>query len=302
MAFNIWRITDGKAGHDSQSIGLCNAIAKLKPCERFDIAVDCFLTNSKNLLLKQFARGKDLPSPNIIIGAGHGTHLPMLCAKRARGGIIIVLMKPSLPLSFFDLCIIPKHDSPAKQENIIITNGALNPVQFNQNKLDNTGLILLGGPSKHYQWDNESIINQVKQIVTSDSRTHWTIADSPRTPSNTLSNINELAYENVDTLKIAETDSQAIRKFIFNAKRIWVSSDSISMIYESLSSGASVGLLDVERNEQNRVSNAINTLIDEKQLSTFEMWSNTHKLLNSSFKFNETERCASLLLERGMLV
>jgi hypothetical protein len=302
MAFNICRITDGKAGHDSQSIGLCNAIAKLKPCERFDIPVGSLFDNYKNLLLKQFPKSKDLPSPNIIIGAGHGTHLLMLSAKRARGGKIIVLMKPSLPLSFFDLCIIPKHDSPAKQENIIVTNGALNPVQFNENKSDNTGLILLGGPSKHYQWNNESIINQVKQIVTNDSSTHWTIADSPRTPGNTLSNINELAYENVDTLKIAETDSQTIRKFIFNANRIWVSSDSISMIYESLSSGAAVGLLDVEQKKQNRINNAINTLIDEKQLSTFKMWSDAHKLLNASFKFHEAERCASLLLERGMLV
>lgn len=302
MAFIIWRITDGKAGHDSQSIGLCNALEKLKPCERFDMPIDGLLNNGKNLLLKQFPRGKDLPNPNIIIGAGHGTHFPMLCAKRARGGKTIVLMKPGLPLSFFDFCIVPKHDSPAKRENVITTSGALNPIQFNDNKLANTGLILIGGPSKHYQWNDESIVKQIKQIVTINTGIHWTIADSPRTPKTMLDAILNLDYKNVEGLRFSKTDSQTIREFISRTDHIWVSADSVSMIYESLSSGAAVGLLDVEQKNKNRVSDAINALIDETQLTTFRTWDNTHKLINASFKFNEAERCASLLLERGMLV
>lgn len=302
MAFIIWRITDGKAGHDSQSIGLCNAIEKLTSSERFDVPADSLFDNVKNFILKQFPRGKDLPNPNLIIGAGHGTHFPMLCAWRARQGKTIVLMKPSLPLSFFDFCIIPKHDSPAARENIIATSGALNPVQFNENKLSNTGLILIGGPSKHYQWNDESIVNQIKQIVTNGSDIHWTIADSPRTPKMMLDIICDLAYENLDVLSFAKTDSKTVREFIFKTGNIWVSADSISMIYESLSSGAAVGLLDVEQKNKSRVSDTINTLIDEKQLTAFTEWDSTHKLINASSKFNEAERCASLLLERGMLV
>ncbi|MEM6998467.1 MAG: ELM1/GtrOC1 family putative glycosyltransferase, partial [Pseudomonadota bacterium] len=107
MAFNIWRISDGKPGHDSQSIGLCNAIEKLKECKRFDITVISSIAHYKNFVLKKFPAGNNLPDPDIIIGAGHGTHFPLLCATRARQGKSIVLMKPSLPLSFFDLCIIP---------------------------------------------------------------------------------------------------------------------------------------------------------------------------------------------------
>ncbi len=301
MAFNIWRITDGKAGHDSQSIGLCNAIEQLKSCERFDVPVDSLLNSCKNILLKQFPQGKELPSPDIIIGAGHGTHLPMLSAKYVRKGKAIVLMKPSLPLSFFDCCIIPKHDSPPNKEKIISTNGALNPVQDNEDKLANTGLILIGGSSKHYQWNDEAIVSQIKQIVTSQTNIHWTIADSPRTPKTTLTTILKLAHKNVDVLNFTETDSKIIREFIFKADNIWVSVDSVSMIYESLSSGAAVGLLDLEQKKKNRVTGAINTLINEKQLTTFAMWENTHKLTKPSHKFNESERCASLLLERGIL-
>ena len=38
MILNIWRVTDGKSGHDSQSTGLCQAIANLTT--RYDAVSD----------------------------------------------------------------------------------------------------------------------------------------------------------------------------------------------------------------------------------------------------------------------
>jgi mitochondrial fission protein ELM1 len=298
MAFNIWRITDGKAGHDTQSIGLCNAIEKLKPCQRFDITAETTLSKYKNLLLKQFPNGKDLPKPNIIIGAGHGTHLSMLNAKRTLGGKTIVLMKPSLPISLFDACIIPEHDEIDK-ENVISTKGAINPVQFNENKSINSGLFLLGGPSSHYQWDNENIIKQIKQIVANNPDLNWHIADSPRTPETTLESL--VGLNGIDILNHKETSSETIRELIFNTGIIWVSVDSVSMIYESLSSGASVGILDVREKNKNKISNFINNLFSEQQLTSFQMWEKTNKLFQPTIKFNEADRCAKILSERGLL-
>lgn len=300
MALVIWRITDGKAGHDSQSVGLCHAIEKLKPCEYIDISADNFFSNCKNLLLRQFPLGKNRPDPALIIGAGHGCHLTMLTAKRARQGKTIVLMKPSLPLSFFDYCIVPKHDIPDDQKNVITTCGALNPVQFNENKTANTGLILLGGPSKHYAWNNDLILSQISQIVNENLETQWHIADSPRTPDITLKQISKLDKTNVEILPCSKTNSETIRELIFKTGNIWVSKDSVSMIYEALSSGAAVGLLEVQQKNKNRISESINQLINEKQLTSFEMWKNTNKIIPVPFKFNEADRCAALLLDRGM--
>ncbi|MBL1142242.1 MAG: nucleoside-diphosphate sugar epimerase [Proteobacteria bacterium] len=299
MAFYIWRITDGKAGHDSQSIGLCKAINRLKASECIDLPIQPSLTYFKNFFLKQFPLGNNLPDPNIIIGAGHSTHLPMLCAKRARGGKTIVLMKPSLPLSFFNTCIIPEHDQTTEKENVITTSGAINPVQFNENKSANTGLILIGGPSKHYRWNNKSILKQITQIINDCPDIKWTVADSPRTPDTALSGVSNLA--NITILNYKNTSSRTIREIIFKTGNIWVSKDSVSMIYESLSSGAAVGILDVEQNNNNKISDAINRLINEKQLSSFEMWKNTKYLIPASTKFNEADRCASLLQARGIL-
>lgn len=299
MALNIWRITDGKAGHDSQSTGLCNAIKRIKSCECFDIAAGSSISHFKDLLLNRFPSGKDLPNPDIIIAAGHGTHLAMLAAKRARSGKTIVLMKPSLPLSFFDMCIIPQHDHVTNRKNVITTTGAINPIQFNENKLANTGLILIGGPSKHYYWDDEIIADQIKQIVARSPDINWSLGDSPRTPETTLSKINNVA--DITVLSYKNTGSKTIREIIFKTGKIWVSKDSVSMIYESLSSGAAVGVLDVKQKNNNRIANAIDNLINDKQLTSFEMWKNTNKLTPSSIKFNEADRCALLLLERGML-
>ena len=149
MKLNIWRFTDEKSGHDSQSNGLCAALGELSSINQFDLPVDSFINCLRNLLFKKFPKGNNLPNPDIIVGAGHGTHFSMLTARYIRKGKIIVLMKPSLPLNLFDICIIPKHDCPPEKKNVIETTGALNSIKFNKNKIKQTGLILIGGPSNH---------------------------------------------------------------------------------------------------------------------------------------------------------
>ncbi|NIO88165.1 MAG: nucleoside-diphosphate sugar epimerase, partial [Candidatus Aminicenantes bacterium] len=79
-----------------------------------------------------------------IIGAGHGTHFPMLCAQRARGGKTIVIMKPGLPYSWFDYCLIPEHDKPPRKKNIITTRGAINTITPTNNHSIDQGMIMIG--------------------------------------------------------------------------------------------------------------------------------------------------------------
>ncbi len=301
MALIIWRFTDSKPGHDSQSIGLCDAIARLTSVSCFDIQANSIFSDFGHLLLNAFPAGKTLPDPDLIIGAGHGTHFSMLAARKARNGKIIVLMKPSLPLSLFDYCIIPKHDLVSEKGNIITTEGSLNPIQFNENKLTDCGLILLGGISKHYHWDNKSIIDQINAVVTNNPDIKWTIADSPRTPISFLDDVNKKSYKNVKILGLSETSSIEIQKLIFNSSYIWVTRDSISMIYESLSSGAAVGLIDLPNKKNNRLETSINDLVSEGYLTIYNV-KNTKPALKSNMPvFNEAQRCAELLLSRGII-
>ena len=300
MTLIIWRFSDGKPGHDSQSIGLYNAIEKLKPSKRFDIPVASGTECLRSFLFKSFPPGKDLPKPDLIIGAGHKTHLSMLAARNARKGKIVVLMKPSLPTAFFDFCLIPKHDHIADKNNVIRTAGALNPIQFNKNKTPDTGLILLGGISKHCHWDNKSVIDQINAIVANNPDIKWTVADSPRTPKSVLGDIKKGSCENANILSFSETSSVEIQKLIFNANYIWVTRDSVSMIYESLSSGAAVGLIDLAQKKNSRLHKGINDLVSERYLTIHSAKNTKPSLKPNTAVFNEARRCAELLLNRGI--
>jgi uncharacterized protein len=109
---SIWRFTDGKRGHDNQSLGLAEALCRMRPCKVETIAISKGWPYLFHWLLAQFPDGRNLPPPDLIVGAGHATHWPMLAARRFRGGRIAVVMKPSLPLSWFDRVIAPAHDFP----------------------------------------------------------------------------------------------------------------------------------------------------------------------------------------------
>ncbi|MEE8321362.1 MAG: ELM1/GtrOC1 family putative glycosyltransferase [Gammaproteobacteria bacterium] len=297
----IWRLCDGKAGHETQSKGLAEAINRLSPCEIYDIHVTNRPASIFDFIQKRFPPGENLPNPRIIIGAGHGTHISLLNAKRARSGLTIVLMKPTFPMAWFDYCLIPKHDHPPDRDNVISTRGALNSVTPATKHMPDAGLVLIGGPSRHFNWDPESLIGQLQPIITQRPERYWTITDSPRTPETTLKRISEQGWKNIDIIPFTECNSSRLHNLYAKAGTIWVSEDSISMVYEALTSGAKVGLLEVPQKKPNRVSIEMKSLLDEGLLTSFMSWHKTNKMKPADHPINEAVRCAKILLQRGLL-
>jgi len=81
------------------------------------------------------------------------------------------------------------------------------------------------------------------------------------------------------------------------ADEVWVSEDSVSMIYEALSSGARVGLLPVPRLKPNsRVLRGIDELIEQRFLTPFSVWQNAGHLRTAPETLNEAARCAGIVL------
>ena len=66
-------------------------------------------------------------SPDLIIGAGHQLHKPMLRTRWHLGGRCVVLMRPSLPSFLFDLALVPQHDRVWIKRHIEPTLGMLSP-------------------------------------------------------------------------------------------------------------------------------------------------------------------------------
>ena len=293
----VWRISDGKRGHDNQSLGLTEALEKCVPVATYTLPALSALRALAYWLAGSFPPAKGLPDPDLLLGAGHATHLTLLAARRARGGRAVVLMKPSLPLSLFDLCIIPQHDAIAPSGRVLVTRGVLNRIHPSGEKDARCGLILLGGPSQHYDWPDEPVLEQVRAIAECEHGIYWHIATSRRTPSATLDGLRELTLDNVEVVAQQDTGAEWLPEKLARASQVWVTEDSASMVYEALSSGAVVGVLAVRRRADSRVSRGVQHLIEQGLLTSFAEW-RTGKVLHAPPQpFNETARSARFILE-----
>ena len=176
--FVVWQISDGKPGHERQALGLLKAI------ENTLIKSKMEMFRFEGGLLKffkqfHFNKANFAKRPNFIIGAGHKTHLSLLLLSKLFGGKTVVIMKPSIPIKFFDLCIVPGHDN-IKGKNVVITQGPINPLK-NHNIKKEGGLILIGGPSKHFKFDEQLVFDFIRKIIKEGPKIDWAIADSRRT-------------------------------------------------------------------------------------------------------------------------
>ena len=138
QTLTAWWLRDSRPGHDSQVRGLVDALARDVDLAVIEIAVPP---------LRRLLFGADpcagLLPPDLLLAAGHATHLPLLLARRRHGGRSVVLMRPSLPLSWFDLCLVPEHDGVRPGEHVELTHGVVNAVQPGPTERDGTGLLLV---------------------------------------------------------------------------------------------------------------------------------------------------------------
>jgi mitochondrial fission protein ELM1 len=297
----IWRFTDGKAGHEIQSRGLLAALSRHIACQVFEIPPLPLSHALGYLLRRRFPPGVGLPDPSFLIGAGHATHLTMLAARHARGGKIILLMQPTLPCRWFDLCLIPDHDDPPSSlKNVIVTYGPLNDRSRAQAADPNQGLILIGGTSRHFHWNDTEILEQISKVCATDIR--WTMTDSRRTPPTTRDSLTRLNRENVAYVSSVGTGPDWLRQKLQECGTVWVTPDSMAMIHEALTVGAAVGLFRLTPRGSNKISRAIGKLARERMVILYDDWLAGRSLLKACEPLDEAERCARLIAQRFKLI
>lgn len=298
----IWRLTDGKPGHENQSLGLCHALARIIHIERVDMPVN-------GRLRGRFPQGKQRPSPDLIMGAGHRTHLALLAARRAFGGRAIVIMKPSLPRRLFDLCVVPEHDG-VSGDNVFLTRGAMNTITPSGRDVqvgdlsgeDDTSqtLILLGGNSPHCSWQDEAVLEQVCAIVRQQPDEPFVLGDSRRTPADFLDKLVALRLPNLTLVPRRETGPGWVAEQLARSRVVWVSEDSVSMVYEAITSGATVGLIALKRKGEGRVSRGLERLIADGWATPFRKWRENGVLSRPAGIFDEATRCATWMVREWL--
>lgn len=291
-SYVVWSITDGRPGHLQQIRGLIKALGRQLPIREIELRAEPATRALGYLATGRFPPGEHHPAPDLIIGAGHATHLNILAARRARGGKTVVLMKPSLPRFLFDLCLIPQHDGVAPTRSVILTHGALNTMQRSSSANPHVGLILLGGLSRHYQWRDAEILQSVAKLATDAPDVHWTLTTSPRTPASLLSALSALPMKNLQVVPFQQTTHDWLSSVLGRAGQVWVTPDSVSMVYEALTSGAGVGVFDLPKRRSSRVVRGLERLVQSGWVTRFRNWQPGQSLPRLAVELDEAARCA----------
>jgi hypothetical protein len=299
----VWRIVDGKPGHESQTAGLLAALRRIRPVDEYRVEAPRSLRASLARMWHGDPAAQARPDPHLILAAGHATHLTALRLRRSRGGRVIVLMRPTWPIHWFDLCLVPEHDlRPVRDRmsapQLVVTCGVLNPVLPASCPSPTTGLVLIGGPSRHHDWHEESVVAQVGRLARAADHIHWSLTTSRRTPHSTLVRLQSSAPANVSVVPGTQTAPGWVARQMQSAGVIFVTEDSVSMIYEAITSGADVGLLTVPRRRTGRVARGVDRLVEERRVVPFPVWTDRGFADRTRRPLQEAERCAGLIVER----
>ena len=296
-----WCFSDDKPGHVNQVRGLLAALAERLPLRTYTLP----LMSPRRAIFTALRRRdtpRDLPAPDLLLGAGHRTHLSVLAARRVHGGRAVVLMKPSLPRRCFDLCIIPEHDGVPPSARVLLTRGVLNAVRPAPVKQVGSGLILVGGPSAHHGWDEAGLVERIQAIAAHDPARQWQVASSRRTPPASEARLQTLALPNQRCVLYRDTRPEWLPAQLAAAEQVWVTEDSVSMIYEALTAGAALGVIDVPRRGAGRVVRGVERLLSEGWATPFAAWRQGRALSAPTQVFDEAARCAQWMVERWFSV
>lgn len=291
---SVWVITDDKVGHINQSLGLAQALLERRPewsLERFD-ALDTW-SALKTLVSKRLPFVPADSSPQFVIGAGRTTHLNLLAVARATGAKSVVLSSPAYPLGFFNYCLLPRHDNPKLRKNVLATRGAINRMRSAPAR-SGTGMILIGGPAAHCDWDQDALLEQVKVLIR-DPTIRWVVTTSRRTPPQTEAALKALGSDNVLVVPFAETDRNWLQENLPGSERCWVTADSVSMVYEALTAGCRTGVLPVPVTRRSRVVLGCEQLMREGAVGEY-IGAESNDRLPAPAEFNEALRGADFIL------
>ena len=259
-------LTEGMHGMISQAEGLAKALDIEFTHQKVELnsfwkMIPPNLTPISNLVFKNF----DFQDFDIIISCGRKSVIPSIYLKRNSKKKVfnIHIQDPKVSLSNFDFIIAPEHDS-ISGKNVITSKGAihyltLEEIKNNHNYLEKKLkknmdylLLVLGGPNKYYDYDDQNlrkIFDKIKKISSSDNL-QTIVIPSMRTPKRSINLADELLGK--ENLVITNIDKKAYLSGLSLAKYIVVTCDSTSMISEAAITGKPIYIADIpaKKNDQ----------------------------------------------------
>ena len=202
---------------------------------------------------------------DVIISCGRKSVIPSIYLKKNSSKKVtnIHIQDPKVNLNNFSYVIAPEHDE-LDGGNVFSTKGAMHYLSrkeiednsdYLKNRLDTNKeyfLLILGGPTKHYDYSDENILNILDLFdnLISKNSLQGIVIPSMRTPKNII----ELCKNKLSTnsLIIDNVDKKAYLSALSLAKYVAVTCDSTSMISEAALTGKPIYVADIpaKKNDQ----------------------------------------------------
>jgi uncharacterized protein len=195
---------------------------------------------------------------DVIISCGRKSVIPSIYLKQNSNKKVtnIHIQDPKVNLDNFSYVIAPEHDG-LNGANIFSTKGAIhyltkedinNHTNYLKDRLE-TGkeyfLLILGGPTKHYDYSDENILNifDLFNDLVVKNNLQGIVIPSMRTPKNII----QLSKNKLSTnsLIIDNVDKKAYLSALSLAKYISITCDSTSMISEAALTGKPIYVADI---------------------------------------------------------
>jgi mitochondrial fission protein ELM1 len=138
-------------------------------------------------------------------------------------------------------------------------------------------------------------------VADAEPAIQWTLATSRRTPASFLARLAQHARTNLEVIPCTQTGPGWLPAQLAAARTVFVSEDSVSMVFEALSSAAHVGLLPVTRRRTSRVVRGIDRLIEDRLVIPLEQWQSWRFKQRKPVVLQEADRCAAIVCERLLI-
>ena len=297
-------LTEGMHGMISQVEGLAKALGIEFTHQKVELnnfwkLIPPNLTPISNLVFKKI----DISDFDIIVSCGRKSVIPSIYLKKSSKKKIfnIHIQDPKVSLGNFDLVIAPEHDNLIGK-NVITSKGAIHYLTLDEIKNNHNYLVdklsknyeylllVLGGPNKYYDYEDQNLINIfgiIKKILNKNNL-QAIVIPSMRTPKKTINLANE--HLGLENLVINNVDKKAYLSGLSLAKYIVVTCDSTSMISEAALTGKPIYIADIPAKRKDERFKKFRDLFSELNITKnlnekLEIWS--YKSLNETTRIAE---------------
>tara|TARA_B100000902_G_scaffold87422_1_gene91500 strand:- start:1987 stop:2925 length:939 start_codon:yes stop_codon:yes gene_type:complete len=245
----------------------------------------------------------DVENFDVIISCGRKSVIPSIYLKKnsSKKVINIHIQDPKVNLDNFNYVVAPEHDG-LTGKNVYSTKGAIhyltveeinNHTNYLESRLQagkEYFLLILGGPTKHYDYSDKNISNifNLFNDLVEKNNLQGIIVPSMRTPKNTIALAkNKLSKK---SLVIDTIDKKAYLSALSLAKYIAVTCDSTSMISEAALTGKPIYVADIPAKKNDRRIKKFRELFNQlniiKKLDN-ELWTWHYEILDETSRISK---------------